>query len=109
MARTPLRRRIVGLGALTLPLLLAAGLTTQSCASDRQEDKGPAIKNVKQLVYAVRQATYQQADGTWAVDVAGGMGQVLDYLRYVPGGRLEILDLATNDVENVNQVLAEDL
>jgi len=99
MAHTSSRRRV--LRALALPFLVGIGLSTQSCASDKEEAKEPAIKNVKQLVYAVRQTTVQNPDGSWSVNVSGGMGQVLDYSRFVPGGRLEILDLANDAVENV--------
>lgn len=88
--------------ALALPLLAALALSNLGCAADREEEQqGPAIKNVRQLVYAVRQTTYQNAEGQWQVDVAGGMGQVIDYTRYVPGGRLELLDLATGDTKNL--------
>ncbi|HKY37497.1 MAG TPA: hypothetical protein VJN18_16255, partial [Polyangiaceae bacterium] len=41
------------------------------------------------------------------IDVAGGMGQVMDYGRYVPGGRLEILDLRTGKTENMLEGYAE--
>jgi len=100
MARTPTRTRV--LRVLTPPLLAALGLSLPSCAADRSDEaQGPAIKNVKQLVYAVRQTTYQNEDGSWSVNVAGGMGQVLDYLRYVPGGRLEMLDLASGKTHNL--------
>lgn len=100
MAQTSTRRRV--LRALTLPFLVGIGLSAASCSSDKgEESSGPAIKNVKQLVYAVRQTEYQNSDGTWSVEVSAGMGQVLDYSRFVPGGRLEILDLATGDVENI--------
>lgn len=100
MAHTSPRRRV--LRALTLPFLVALGLTGASCASDKSEEsEGPAIKDVKQLVYAVRQTTFQNEDGSWSVNVAGGMGQVLDYLRFVPGGRLELLSLASGDVANI--------
>lgn len=100
MAHTSPRRRV--LRALTLPFLVGLGLTGASCASDKSEEsEAPAIKDVKQLVYAVRQTTYQNEDGSWSVNVAGGMGQVLDYLRFVPGGRLELLSLASGKVENI--------
>jgi len=99
MARTSTRHRLAR--ALALPFLVALGLSASSCAAEKEESTGPAISNVKQLVYAVRQTTVQNDDGTWSVNVAGGMGQVLDYLRYMPGGRLELLDLASGDTQNV--------
>src|SRR5947207_10723375 len=51
----------------------------------------------EELVYAVRQT--QSADGTPIV--ADGMGQVMDYGRYVPGGRLEVMNLATSEIRNI--------
>ena len=100
MAQTSSRRRLVR--ALALPFLVALGLTASSCASDKgEESEGPAIKNVKQLVYAVRQTTSMNEDGTYNVHVADGEGQVLNYDRFVPGGRLEIFNLSTGNAENI--------
>jgi hypothetical protein len=53
------------------------------------------------IVYAVRQHTSVAADGTVSIDVAGGMGQVMDYGRYEPGGRLEVFGLGTHHIENI--------
>jgi Hydrazine synthase alpha subunit middle domain len=53
------------------------------------------------IVYAVRQHTSVAADGTVSIDVAGGMGQVMDYGRYEPGGRLEVFGLGTHQIENI--------
>jgi hypothetical protein len=55
---------------------------------------------VGKLIYAVRQHTVVDAEGV-SIDVAGGMGQVIDYLRYVPGGAIELYDLATGDTRNI--------
>ncbi len=80
-----------------LPLLALAGVV--SCGEKSEE---PTPDGVTRIVYAVRQHT--ELDGNGAVvniDVAGGMGQVMDYGRYVPGGRLEILDLRDDSVENI--------
>ena len=100
MAQSSSRRRVVR--ALTLPFLVALGLTAASCSSDKgEESDGPAIKNVKQLVYAVRQTMSQNEDGSWNVHVADGEGQVLNYDRFVPGGRLEVLNLSTGDTANI--------
>lgn len=100
MAQSSSRRRVVR--ALTLPFLVALGLTAASCAAEKEEDSGgPAIKNVKQLVYAVRQTMSQNEDGSWNVHVADGEGQVLNYDRFVPGGRLEVLDLSTREAVNI--------
>ncbi len=41
------------------------------------------------------------------IDVAGGMGQVMDYGRYMPGGSVEILDLKDPaHIENVIEAYA---
>jgi hypothetical protein len=51
--------------------------------------------DVSQIVYAVRQHTLVENGEVKTIDVAGGMGQVMDYGRYEPGGRLEVYDLRT--------------
>jgi outer membrane protein assembly factor BamB len=62
---------------------------------------------VSQIIYAVRQHTVvnEPAEAGGAeqifIDVAGGMGQVMDYQRFVPGGRLELLDLKTGRIDNL--------
>jgi Hydrazine synthase alpha subunit middle domain len=100
MARIPSRRRV--LRALALPFLAAIGFSVAGCGSSSdQKSDGPTLKNVQQLVYAVRQSEYIDAQGNVVIDVAGGMGQVLDYLRYDPGARLELLDLASGNTENI--------
>jgi len=92
MART-LSRLFAG----SLPLLGALGVLAgcSSKGSDVKTDPG----DVSRIVYAVRQNTTIAADGTVSIDVAGGMGQVMDYGRYVPGGRLEVFDLRTGKVQ----------
>ena len=57
---------------------------------------------MSRIVYAVRQNTSVAADGTVSIDVAGGMGQVMDYGRYEPGGRLEVFNLGSSaTAENI--------
>ena len=74
----------------SLPLLALGGLV--SCSAP-EEAQGP---DVSKIVYAVRQHTLVDGSGNVTnIDVAGGMGQVMDYDRYEPGGRLEVLDLRT--------------
>jgi hypothetical protein len=85
---------------LPAALALAFVLAALGCSTERDEIDGKTIKNVRQLVYAVRQHTTLTADGV-QIDVSGGGGQVMDYLRYVPGGRIEIYDLARNATENI--------
>jgi hypothetical protein len=81
-----------------LPLLAAAGVI--SCGSNKTEE--PSSDRVTRLVYAVRQHTVIDENGMVTnIDVAGGMGQVMDYGRYVPGGRLEILDLTSGETSNI--------
>ena len=84
-------------GAFLLPLLVALG-PTLGCSSETEE---PSTKSgVDRLVYAVRQHTVVTDEGV-SIDVAGGMGQVMDYNRFNPGGRLEIYDTRTATTENV--------
>jgi hypothetical protein len=81
-----------------LPLLAAVGVL--SCGTDKTETPSP--DRVSRLVYAVRQHTVlDEAGNVTTIDVAGGMGQVMDYARYQPGGRLEILDLTNGETENI--------
>lgn len=81
-----------------LPLLALSGVV--SCGGS--ESPTPSPNAVTKIVYAVRQHTVLDADGhVTRIDVAGGMNQVMDYNRYVPGGRLEILDLTTGKAENI--------
>ena len=82
----------------SLPLLALLGLV--GCSNGSSDDQGP--NDVAKIVYAVRQHTVLDASNTpIRIDVAGGMGQVMDYGRYVPGGRLEVLDLRSGDVVNL--------
>ncbi len=78
-----------------LPLL---GFLAFGCTNDAPQDDD---RGFSKIVYAVRTHTIVGEDGSVSVDVAGGMGQVMDYLRYNPGARLEIRDLNTGVVENI--------
>ncbi|HEY4106362.1 MAG TPA: hypothetical protein VGM44_20825, partial [Polyangiaceae bacterium] len=85
----------------SLPLLAALGCLS-GCSSKVSDgssltDDGP--NSVSRIVYAVRQNTQVGADGSVTIDVAGGMGQVMDYGRYMPGGRLEVYDLKNRAVQ----------
>ena len=87
----------IGLKPLwAVPLVIA-------CGGEQQKSEGPGIDK---LVYAVRQHTVVDAEGV-SIDVAGGMGQVMDYLRYVPGGAIEIFDLSTRETQNVLKDFSE--
>ena len=84
-----------------LPLLSLLGLVACTGTSDTLTPDNSKT-DVSKIVYAVRQNTLTDADGNaTSIDVAGGMGQVMDYGRYVPGGKLEIYDLRTADTQNL--------
>jgi len=89
----------------SLPLLSLLGLVNCSGATlTPDQEKG----DVSKIVYAVRVHTLTDAEGNATkIDVAGGMGQVMDYGRYEPGGKLEILDLRTGDYQNMIPDLKE--
>jgi hydrazine synthase alpha subunit-like protein len=92
MSRHLSRFRAAGALCLLFGLALLPGCSTKS-----GDDDGAG--NVSRIVYAVRQHTAIDAEGTVSIDVAGGMGQVMDYGRYMPGGRLEVFDLKTSNVQ----------
>jgi len=86
---------LTGLSSSLLPLLVgcsgdASGDSAQNTGTDFQE-----------IVYVVRQHTMTDAAGNVRVEVAGGMGQVMDYRRYVPGARIEVRELASGDTRNI--------
>jgi hypothetical protein len=76
---------------------LAAG-----CSSAEPSDPGGTTGTAfQEIVYTVRQHTTRDADGNVQVLVTEGMGQVMDYRRYVPGARIEVRELATGDTRNI--------
>jgi hypothetical protein len=83
----------------TSAVLGALALLTGCSGGDEEPVTGPG--GVSKIVYAVRQHTVVEGGEVTTIDVAGGMGQVMDYGRYVPGGRLEIRDLRTGKTENI--------
>src|SRR5450432_113295 len=85
-------------GALSL---LAALAFLPGCSGKGSDTGSTEAGNVSRIVYAVRQHTLVAADGTVSIDVASGMGQVMDYGRFDPGGRLEVFDLKTGATENI--------
>jgi hypothetical protein len=95
MARLLTSHRSLGTSALLGALAVLSG------CSGAEEDPSENPVGVSKIVYAVRQHTVVEGGQVQSIDVAGGMGQVMDYGRYVPGGRLEILDLRTGDKENI--------
>ena len=93
MSRPLSRFRTAGALSLLAGLALLPNCSTKASGSDSEPG------NVSRIVYAVRQHTVVGADGAVSIDVAGGMGQVMDYGRYVPGGKLEVFDLKTGNVQ----------
>jgi hypothetical protein len=84
-------------GAFVLPLLVVLS-PTLGCSSETTDPEPTG--GVDKLVYAVRQHTVATDQGV-SIDVAGGMGQVMDYNRYNPGGTIEIHDTRTATTENM--------
>jgi hypothetical protein len=85
----------------TSALLGALAVLTGCGTTEKPSDTGVSIDRVSQIVYAVRQHTVVEDGKVEQIDVAGGMGQVMDYGRYVPGGRLELRNLSTGETENI--------
>ncbi len=85
------------------PLLLAAlAPFSVACSGDgASETPGIIGGGYQEIVYAVRQHTTIGEDGSVDVMVTEGMGQVMDYRRYVPGGRIEVKNLATGETRNI--------
>lgn len=83
------------LGALPVLGILVA--LQVGCGESKQESENPGVGKI---VYAVRQHTVDDGENV-DINVAGGMGQVMDYKRYVPGARLELLDLNTREIQNI--------
>ncbi|MDP9033877.1 MAG: hypothetical protein M3O50_03660 [Myxococcota bacterium] len=78
-----------------LGIAIASTLTgLGACGEPTQTGGGVGVPS---LLFIRRQTTTIAPDGTVAVDVAGGNGQVLDYERYVPGGSLNLLSPARAD------------
>ncbi|HVY31698.1 MAG TPA: hypothetical protein VHB79_34420 [Polyangiaceae bacterium] len=98
MARLVASHLSLGTSALVGALALLSGCSGSTSGGG---DDHPTPEGVSKIVYAVRQHTVVEGGKVTSIDVAGGMGQVMDYGRYVPGGRLEILDLRTGKVENI--------
>src|SRR6187402_1457781 len=86
-----------------LPELLLAGVATlgAACSGSEPADATQAENGFDEIVYVVRQHTLTDADGNVQIVVAEGMGQVMDYRRYVPGGRIEVRNLASGETRNI--------
>jgi hydrazine synthase alpha subunit-like protein len=79
---------------------LCSGLLLAGC-SGTEGPAQPTGTGFQEIVYVVRQHTTTDADGNVQVVVAEGMGQVMDYRRYVPGARIEVRDLASGETRNI--------
>ncbi len=73
------------------------------CASSSDRAEPPTGDGVNQIVYAVRQHTVIEDGTVQSIDVTSGMGQVMDYGRYVPGGKLVLHDLKLDRVEVITE------
>jgi hypothetical protein len=84
--------------AAALAAVVGAGtqLTGTSGCSHTTSSDGVGA-GVGAIVFVQRQTTTVDQNGTVNIDVAGGNGQVIDYQRYVPGGRLMLLSPARPD------------
>ena len=91
---------------LALAGVAVLGMSGMSCSSKARPIWAPVGQRtgrvhsrlgVDAMVFVKRQHTTVGADGTVNIDVAGGNGQVIDYLRYVPGGGVYMLSPARPD------------
>jgi hypothetical protein len=90
--------------SLHLSPLLCASVGALALACSGQEATPPGAStgtDFQELVYVVRQHTTVDGEGNVAVLVTEGMGQVMDYRRYVPGGRIEVRELSTGETRNI--------
>lgn len=95
-----LSRKSLALGAA----LLAAALlpfAPVGCGEGEEAARDTSPEGYNRIIYAVRQHTTTGADGKVSITVSQGMDQVMDYKRYVPGGRLELLEPSTGKVVNL--------
>ena len=78
------------LGALALPMLGLLIAPQLGCGQSKQESENTGVGKI---VYAVRQHTVDDGENV-DINVAGGMGQVMDYKRYLaPGSSYSISTL----------------
>src|SRR5215468_10763119 len=75
----------------------ALGASMVGCGTHSSPIGGPSGTGVAALVFAKRMHTTVASDGTVNIDIAGGTNQVIDYLRYVPGGGVYVLSPARPD------------
>jgi hypothetical protein len=80
---------------VSLTGLALLGLAQASCSS-QSSSSGSEI-GIDGLVFVKRQHTTVGSDGTVEINVSGDSTQVIDYLRYVPGGGVYLLSPARPD------------
>jgi predicted RNA-binding protein YlxR (DUF448 family) len=93
MQRLPRHTTLALILAAVSPAVLASGCDTSQPSSEL---------GVNAIAFVKRAHTVIGANGAATVNVADGNNQVLDYLRYVPGGSLNILSPPRPDGEVVN-------
>ena len=81
-------------------LLAAAALPLAGCSMDGPTEGQKDPSGFDEVVYVVRQHTVVTGDDV-EINVAGGVGQVMDYGRYMPGARIEVRNVETRDVRNL--------
>lgn len=99
MSRPLTLRSLLGPFAYGLMTVSAASLVGCTTSGPNEEKLGD-LAGFDEVVYAVRQNTVESGNNV-QIDVADGMGQVMDYGRYVPGARLEVRNLRTGEVRNL--------
>lgn len=82
------------------PLLAAAALPLLGCSTSGPTEGQTNPTGFDEVVYVVRQHTVVDGEDVRIV-VADGMGQVMDYGRYVPGARIEVRNVETREVRNL--------
>jgi hypothetical protein len=87
---------------LLLGLLAAVAVPLGGCTTSGPSEQTGEVQaaGFDEMVYVVRQNTIVDGKSV-QIDVADGMGQVMDYGRYVPGARLEVRNLTTGDTRNL--------
>src|SRR5262252_8640617 len=87
-------------GLLVAVAASLVGCTTSGPSASGGGSVGSNVDGFDEIIYAVRQNTVVSGKDV-QIDVADGMGQVMDYGRYVPGARLEVRNLRTGDVRDL--------
>lgn len=97
MSRTRERSTLAKPTLIRALTALAAPLAAACSTSGPADQTATSPYGFQEVVYGVRQTV--APDGTPVV--ADGMGQVMDYGRYVPGGRIEVKNLVTGEIRNL--------